>query len=783
MSFAELPDDVVLDQQPAAPPQPAAPALTIAPTKATDYQSHMQALVDAGASKQQIIQYAQQNGVDPSLIHGIDEALAYRDKGGKGVKVFVDGDQAAAQQPVPTGETPGFTELPADVALDDNSILGQVGRGLGLGARGVIRGVGQLTDLVAAPLSIIDRVDAAVRDRPVDPESYADKANNVADWLGLPSPQTGAEKVNDAALAAATGAVIPAGIAAPFAEAAPVAASLASSSAAQLFGGAGAGAGGEIAKQHGAGAAGQLGASLAGGLLSAAPAAANAAARAGNALIRDDFSAFNPSKLLEAFQRQQVRPMAAQVGGFGSKAMTSGAKATLGGLPLAAAAEKSIASAKAARDRLATSMGAVLDDTGAGQAVQRGAHSFIEKTGAKATKLYDAIPIPVDKNANLSNTKQALADLNAGLPSNKELSALLSDGRLQRFEQSLTPRKVLVEDKKLLTGTRMEEQGGKLSWGDLKSFRSYIGELAGRQTLQESTSKDSLQRLYAGLSEDMRATAQDSGPGALKAFTRANSFYAARQGRINNTLKLILGNDFQKSPESAFGQIDRWAREGGDSARLARTIRSLPEDEASAVRATIFSRLGRASPGQQSAAGDAFSPASFGTQWSKLDHRAKSILFPGTEYRQSLDDIANIAESMKASEKFANTSGTALAERLGNNLLGASVVGYILHPTAAITGEGIGYSAGLLLGSPRFARWLASSVRKPVGPATLAHINRLSSIAAAEPQIGNEVLALQQRLASAFVQSPMRAAAGSPDTSQTPTVQPQGQMEPTTLPQ
>jgi len=678
--------------------------------------------------------------------------LGYRDKAGRWtVAIAGTHPQAQAGTNAPANATAeDFSDFPT-AAPENPGVIDQLERGFGLAGRAALRGAGQLTDLVAAPLKAVQDIGHMIApdyisQAPVD--QYTKDADEAATGFGLPAPQTAAERVNDAALSGASAALMTAGASAAASPASTIAKMVSGAPGLEAIGGAGSGGAGQLAKEEGAGPWGQLAASLAGGAI--APAAANGVTKA-TARV---FNSTQPSDLLAAFQRQQVQPMAAQVGGFGSKMMTTGAKATLGGLPLAAAAEKSIATAKAARDRIAAMMGNVMDDTGAGQAVQKGVRSFIDTTEAKAKRLYDAIPLANDKPAVLSNTRQALNELNAGLPSNPELSAMLSDGRLQGYEAALTGKPQQIPTGLLDANgapiTRSVTRGGGLSWQDLKAFRSYVGELAGRPTMQESTSKEALQRLYAGLSEDMKATAAQDGPPALKAFLRANNFYRARQDRIENTLKLVLGNDYQKSPEASFAQIDRWARDGGDAARLARTIRSLPEDEAAVVRATIFSRLGRASPGQQGAAVDTFSPASFGTQWAKLDHRAKSILFPGVEYRQSLDDIARIAEAMKASEKFANTSGTALAERLGKNLFGATVVGYILHPTAAIAGEGVGYGGGMLLASPRFAKWVASSVNKPNGPATLAHINRLSSIAVAEPAIANEVLALQQRLASAF---------------------------------
>lgn len=638
--------------------------------------------------------------------------------------------------------------LQAQAAPD---FLDQAGAALGRGTRDVMNVAGSAADLVSLPVTTLMRLLGA------DVGSYRDLTNKGADALGLDKSETGGEKLISAlnegaglgALTAGAGGLIKA---APGAVGA-VGEALAATPAAGVISSATGSGAGELAEQAGAGPTGQMAASLAGGLGGAGAALGVPAA------ARRVTQSTVPSDLLAAFTRQQVTPMADQVGGTGSRMASGVSRMTLGGLPLAEAAEKSILSARAARDRIAGTMGRVTDDTGAGQAAQRGGKSFLDTTEARGGKLYDAIPVPAQKDASLASTRSALAELNAGLKSNELLSEIIADRRLQAFQQAIDGNA-----KQIPTGVldasgnpvmRSVRQGGRLSWEDLKAFRSYVGELAGRPTMQDNTSKAALQRLYAGLSEDMRATAAGEGPGALKAFTRANSYWRARQSRIDDTLTAIFGKDMTKSPEDAFKQIERWSREGGDAARIARLIRSLPADEAGTVRATIFSKMGDVPAGRQDMTGTVFSPADFATQWAKLDHRAKSVLFPGAEYRQDLDDIARIADAMKRSGEFANTSRTALA----GNGIGLVTMALAGSPFTAggIAGAQVGF--GKLMASPRFARWLASGLRKPNGPATLAHINRLSAIAAAEPNIGNEVLRLQERLAGAFTNAPQRAAA------------------------
>lgn len=642
------------------------------------------------------------------------------------------------------GDTP-----PAKTA--EPGIVSQLGTGLGAGARDIAGGAGQLLNVATSPI----RAGLSALGLPGGDADYEHVADHIADQLGL--AKTG--HVQQAIQRGIVSGLLTAGVAAPLAAAAPVgsttaavANSLADAPLVQAASSGASAGSGEVAKESGAGELVQLAASVLGGGLTAA-----GGIGASSAIGKASASA-TPSELLAAFQRQNVQPLADQVGGTAARSASGVVRATLGGIPLAEAAEKSIAGAKAARDRIASTIGRVADDTGAGQAAQRGANQFISQSEAKAGELYDAIPIPPTKLASLDNTRSALADLTQGLDSNPELSKLVAENpRLRGYLDALTPKDVRVEQT-LPGGGKAQpftaKQGGELSWQDLKRFRSIIGQIAGQPTLAQDTAQQSFRRLYAALSDDIRATAQVDSPKSLAAFNRANSFYRARQGRIDNVLTHILGNDFTKSPEGAFQQIQRWSRDGGDSARVAQALRSLPDDEANSVRASLFSRLGNVPAGRQDISGEVFSPNDFATQWNKLDPRAKSVLFPGEDYRRNIDDIARIADSMKRSQKFANTSLTAHAGN-GIALITLALAG---HPVEAGGVAATQYTLGKLLASPRFANWLASSARKPNAPAALAHINRLTAVAAAEPTIANEVLHLQQRLAGAFTDQARLAA-------------------------
>lgn len=445
-------------------------------------------------------------------------------------------------------------------------------------------------------------------------------------------------------------------------------------------------------------------------------------------------------EFVEAADRQGLDYLAADLpGATKSQFATSVAKSTLGGIPLSEAATKIVEKARTARDRIAGNVGEAGDNFTAGQAAQRGVDAFEKRTGDRGAALYDAIPIDPKSTVDLSATRGALASVNGRISSNDELAALVRDPKMLAYQQAL--------DK------------GDLSWEDLKAFRTFIGEKAGRPAFQQDTSKDSLDALYGALSKDIQAAATAHSPEAAKAFSRANNYWRGREARREEVLSKLVGKDRNMSPEATFQQIERWGNvKGGDYGSLARAIRSMPDDEANAVRATIIDRLGDSNPGAQNAANDAFSPDVFLTQWAKLSDRAKGVLFQG-EHRKALDDLATVFDGSKFSRAFDNNSKTSIF----TNVAALAGTGIVSAPAAVAMGAAQ-LAGGKLLASPRFARWVAALAKKPNPSAQLAHINQLTAIARSEPIIANDIFTIQERLADAFAQpSALRSAAEEND--------------------
>lgn len=708
------------------------------------YRSTLEHLVNTGATDEQIGNFIKSAGFDPETqVMGLKAARDYRAQGGQG-----------HIQVLPTvAPTISHAQDPWEQFPDADHPHGTLDT-LGMGVRSIGRGLADIPDALAAggqflnPLNHIlpNETDPRTGQPYAAPPMANMAVDKTADAVGLARPVTSGEHLADAVIRGASGGAVTGEMGAV-----PI--------IARAMSGAGAGGASELARQHDVGPVGQIAAGLAGGLAGGAPVAA--AGRAVDAMAPVAERELSPT--MQAFDRRAVPALPADVGGVGTQMATAATRSTLGGIPIHEAAQQSIEAARNARGRIAAMIGTPAADAyTAGEAAKRGAQGFLDSSQATAERLYNAIPIAPTRPAVLGNTKAALDDLTRGLESNPELSAIVSDPKIQRIADAIKGKTVEVPtgvvDANGQPITRTVQQGGQLSWNDLKDFRSYIGEKAGAQALQSDTPTAKLKALYGALSDDMKATAEAEGPKALSAFNRANNFYRARQQRISDVIEPILGKDGNQTAEQAFRTIQSWSGDKGSFVRTAQALRSMPEEEANTVRATIFDKLGNAAPGQQNAAGEVFSPSTFLTQWNKIPAKTKAVLFPGDQYQKDIGDLVTIAEAQKNAQKFANTSGTALSMHMAPAGI-ASTAAFFHNPLAGLASLGAQFGAGKLLANPAFARWLASSVKKPNAAAQLAHVNKLTNLAVRQPVIANDVLQLQERLAQAFAQYPQPLAA------------------------
>lgn len=498
------------------------------------------------------------------------------------------------------------------------------------------------------------------------------------------------------------------------------------------------------------------------GVGAAAPLALNVAGRGINALR-------NPGRaeLLAAAERQQVPITRLEAGGTPTRMAGGVVGVTPGEIPMVAGTQRSIAGSQAARDRIAGTIGLARDETGAGIAAQRGIRDFRVNAADRRTQLFNRVPIPASTSAPTSGTANALREATSGIESNQPLSEMFRDRRLEGYLAAIEGRQAEVPtgvlDAQGQPITRTVQQGGGLNYGDMRRFRSLVGEMIDQPRVAgEDSSKSALRALYGGLSQDLEATARATSPRALTLMRRAIQYDRGRHARLEGLATDILGRDNTENPLAAYEQINRWARAtGGDPNRLGQALRSMPPDEANSVRATIFSRMGQAAAGKQDAAGEVFSPAEFSTQWNKLSERARGFLVPDASHRAALNDLVRITTAQKRSSQYTNFSRTAL---------GAHAIAFfeLLHyaPMEAVAtaaaAEGTAFSAGMFLGSKAGAGWLRTAARTR-NPRLV--IQGLSTVAQRDPAIVQQALGLRQYLLSAINDNAPASgrAAASPD--------------------
>jgi hypothetical protein len=224
--------------------------------------------------------------------------------------------------------------------------------------------------------------------------------------------------------------------------------------------------------------------------------------------------------------------------------------------------------------------------------------------------------------------------------------------------------------------------------------------------------------VHGALKGDIDTSASAISPEAGQAVTDARTLYAQNQERRDFLNGII---DKSGGPEAVYQAATNGTKQG--ATKIGGVMDELDPGQQNLVRATVIDRLGKALPGQQNAAGDAFNASTFLTNWNKLAPEAKDALFgaSGTPktLRAGLDSLADTMSTIRNSTLFKNPSGTAEAAGHGYGLLalmgegGAALMG---HPHAlagtvgAIAGNAVLSRA---LTNPRTVAWLAQSAKMP----------------------------------------------------------------------
>lgn len=441
-----------------------------------------------------------------------------------------------------------------------------------------------------------------------------------------------------------------------------------------------------------------------------------------------------------------IQPLPADAGGANIRRATSGvAQSTLGAAPIINAAQRVNDEAAGAVSTLASREGTALTAQGAGEKALDGAEKTMRRLKTKVDTNYTkARKLSGDTRVPLNNARatldQHLAEV-MDTPGGSQTADTLADLR-QGLEGEWTPEGI----------RRMRTE-----WRD----RFIKDGLRGSD--RERRVNDIIDAAELDIEQGLAAAGKTD---AAKAWKTASKSAADRYSLIDEVLTPIIGKKGEKSGEQAYGAIDRLSR--GDAVKLGKFMKALPADEAGAVRATIISRLGRSTKGQQDASGEAFSLSRFLTNWNDegLSKEAKSALFGG-ELRAALDDLARVAQGSKEAQRYANHSNTSGANMVQGALAFSPFAFFDMASAAAVAGgaAGIQNLSGRVLASPSFARWLAKAGKVSTPGAAKAHTQGLTKIASKDAAIGAEIIDFQQYLLRQLESAPSRSAAAEDQSS------------------
>lgn len=358
--------------------------------------------------------------------------------------------------------------------------------------------------------------------------------------------------------------------------------------------------------------------------------------------------------------------------------------------------------------------------------------SFGGREDALMTKIGARTPIDV------TNTRNAIAEM---IPKvDPELQGALQH-ELSLLDEMLVKNKttvmqpkassVLGPDGKPMTVDAPVEQVTATNTVPYEQFRSWRTNV-GRRTDQPSIKGGQSKQLYGAITKDLEGAADSAGVG--DDFRKLMSEQAAAH---DDEILLSQGGDLPQAEKLTTGQLERsgeFLRQAYKNPDKMNYIqRNATPEQWNNLRANIAQDLGLAKAGAQDASGEIVSPTKFITEWNSMDPRVKNMLFDddlGT--RQTLDDLALVADAFKQRGLEANTSrtaGTGMSAMGIKEVAAAGVggaAGYANLPATA-TVAGMTYGTVKMLMSQTLARWAAGQTPTAAGtvgarlPGAVAH--------------------------------------------------------------
>ena len=334
-------------------------------------------------------------------------------------------------------------------------------------------------------------------------------------------------------------------------------------------------------------------------------------------------------------------------------------------------------------EEIAGKIGRAVDYEGAGAALREGAAGYVTKFREVSEKLFDNVA------AKLPNGPATIVSPIA--------STQVMQDFMNVFANNPAVARMVGADK--WSPILKDIQANGMTYEVARALRTDIGRSLGKMSgPMADMAEGQLKRLYGALSTDLEATARASGPAAVRAWERANKIYKGGRAKIDGALERLLKEGVSDARSMSF--FDGLTKKGTASSNikyLNEIKNSVSAEQWQEVSSFIFRRLGEATAGAQDVTQQVFSPKTFMTNWSKLDPRAKMILFreglpPGVAVEiDNLLQVVDAARKAGIEQNAPKTTPTMLTGLFG----GGVAAGAVLDP--ATTGAVVGAATGAYL--------------------------------------------------------------------------------------
>jgi len=423
-----------------------------------------------------------------------------------------------------------------------------------------------------------------------------------------------------------------------------------------------------------------------------------------------------------------VLPTAGMQGPVGSM-FSGGLEASpISGPTIQRSTERVINEMKDAADDIASRAGISTTTEAAGEALQAGSKKFVNKFEDKAELLFNRVDNLIGRDTMVvaPSTADALAEIADYAAKHPEIANQLNLGKF-----------VKLYDQFRGSGSGLSGVDTALPYGVLKDLRSTFGKSIGKiNGPLADMDQGRVKMIYGKLSDDMRLAAESSGADALKAFEQANGFYSRGRDIIDGTIAKFTN---AQTPQQAYNNLKNMLMEGNvrqSTNAILNIKKALPASDFDTFRSTLISNLGKATAGAQDAAGEAFSPSTFLTNYNKLNKSSRKVVFG--DLSGELEKFAKVAEQAKDAAANVNRSRTGVAVSTAG-LVGLAATGGL---KAAVIAAALNYGTAVGMTSKPFLRALNAAAKKDMGP--LQRLAGGDGVIAAEAKTILRALAAQQ---------------------------------------